>query len=431
MISGDPVLGPNGRPLGPRQIAAYFEGFTRGQIFLEYDFPRILAGMSPDSDPWLFKWCAGSSTEVHQQVWLAFKVTPSRLASVGTGATSLREAMSLSRNPLLLYTCNGDPFAPTEMVVRRYEQLPPDYVPTDDVSFGDFQIRAITRTPSETSSWLGVRLHILTEDYLPLQDVTIPKTFQDFISATAHKLAGTAIYPAWPADDWSVLGVTRLERGSLDLECSAQNPARVDELTSACALLGQLATEGVDFHSIRDQMGQEGFLLATSFLKTVKTLDLSLALKWATPENSNNFVPIDKPRAERVLDAMAFEDEREARSAPTIANSESGTSTRPSPSIINFEIDEAKIRPITRVTMQLTDEEAEPIRREANGIGGMQSLLRELQVNLQLDNKITLTPYQIQRILKYTSHYGQGGFQGRLRGVANALRRVGLTLSEL
>jgi hypothetical protein len=431
MMDGGPVLDSKGRTLTPKQIASYFEGFVRGEVLLEYDFPRVFSAVSPEKEPWLFKWCSNDGEDRHEEVWLAFRTTPSRLHSLVEGDTSLREVISLSRNPLLLLRCGGDPLSPTEMVVQRYEKLRKDFIPTDDVSFKDFQIRAIAPADSKDRSWLGVRLHILTEDHLPLQDVSIPKTFQDFISATAHKLAGTAIYPAWPADDWSVLGVTRLEKGSLDLECSTKGPHNVGELTSACALLGQLVTGQKDFLTLRNEMGQEGFLLATSFLKIVKALDLSLALKWATPENPNNYVPIDKPRAERVLDAMDQEDEKEAKAPAGERGAESETPKTSPPSTISFELDESKIRPITRVTMQLTPEEAAPIRKEAAGIGGMQSLLRELQVSLQPDNSITLTPYQVQRILKYTSSYGQGGFQGRLRGLANALRRVGLTLSEL
>jgi hypothetical protein len=94
-------------------------------------------------------------------------------------------------------------------------------------------------------------------------------------------------------------------------------------------------------------------------------------------------------------------------------------------------MDEEQPEPLTSVTLELTDDEVGPLQKEIVSTGGMQSLLHALQKKLEKGNTITLTPREIQRILKYTSKYGPGGFQDRLRGVARALRRIGVGLTEI
>ena len=77
-----------------------------------------------------------------------------------------------------------------------------------------------------------------------------------------------------------------------------------------------------------------------------------------------------------------------------------------------------KDEPIRTIKIKLTKDEADPIRRPITGIGGMQSLLRKLKKDLTKEDEIELTYADIDKIRKYGLTYGQGGFQGRLVGIA-------------
>ena len=74
--------------------------------------------------------------------------------------------------------------------------------------------------------------------------------------------------------------------------------------------------------------------------------------------------------------------------------------------------------------IELTLDEIAILRRPVNGDGGFQSLLRSLQRNLDRKSGIlTVTGDQFDRIVRYTSQYGWGGFEGRLEAVRRSYPR--------
>ncbi len=430
MIEGRPLTDSEGKEFSPKHISNFFKGFETKDILLDYDFPRVFSAMSPKGEFWIFKWCDNVKEPKNGEIWIAFQISESRIESMKEGVTSLREAISLTKNDLHIFLCEGEPFEPIDLKISDYDSIPKAYLPSDDVSFNDGLIRTIAdRKPDQ----LGIRLHILTENYLPLKNMNVPSAFQEFVSATAHKAAGTNEYPNYLASDWSVLEITRLSKGSLDLECVSKAPAKVDQLSKACMLLSKLVSEESSFDLIRDEMGPDGFTFAISLLRFVKNLDLSLSIKWTTKDNPNNFLPVDSRRAEKILDAIELansSNEREKLKAEKKERKKTKQAELEPIATLTVEMNEDQLQPISKLTIKLTDEEAELIKKEARGEGGMQSLLREVQHGIKSDNTVTLTPVQISRIIRYTSNYGGGGFQGRLRGLARALRRVGVTLNE-
>lgn len=66
------------------------------------------------------------------------------------------------------------------------------------------------------------------------------------------------------------------------------------------------------------------------------------------------------------------------------------------------------------VTFQLTANERVEIDKAANGQGGYQTLLHELQGLITATNSLTIDDEQLGRIVRMCA-YGTGGFQGRLR----------------
>ena len=77
---------------------------------------------------------------------------------------------------------------------------------------------------------------------------------------------------------------------------------------------------------------------------------------------------------------------------------------------------------VKSITVVLSGEELRLLRKPVVGSGGHQSLLRKLQANLHRATGIlTIEEEEIHRIIRYRKKYGQGGFQDRLRTMADAL----------
>lgn len=67
-------------------------------------------------------------------------------------------------------------------------------------------------------------------------------------------------------------------------------------------------------------------------------------------------------------------------------------------------------------------DEASAFLKPVNGTGGFQSLLRALQKSYDRRTRtVTLTGDQIEKINRYTSEYGEGGFEDRLKGIRREL----------
>lgn len=424
----DAISVPSGRVQQPstEELKKDFREFKVIHTFVDYDFPRVFSALSPKNEYWLFKWCDKLEKYDGADLWIAFQIPKSWLDPLEEGTASLREVLSLAKGNLYVYLAH-DPLEPIDARITEYGLIPPSYIPRTDVSFKDHKTRDITKRKPEQ---LGIRLHILTDEDRSLRNTNVPAVFQEYISSAAHKaeadsrsVGDAALRPEYLPSDWSGLQITNLGLGSFDLECVSK-PENVEQLSKACELLSRLleSKSDSDLKAIQNEMGKEGFAFATLLLKFIRNLDLSLSIKWISKNNPNGYLPVDRRRAENILELI------EPKMYPTTGPTQPVNRERIS--TITIEMNEDEIKPIQSVTLKLTNEEAEPIRREARGVGGMQSLLRELQIQLKDDNTITLTPYQIQRILRYSSNYGEGGFQGRLAGLSRALRRVGVSLYE-
>jgi hypothetical protein len=66
------------------------------------------------------------------------------------------------------------------------------------------------------------------------------------------------------------------------------------------------------------------------------------------------------------------------------------------------------------VTFQLTANERAEIDKAANGQGGYQTLILELQRSITTANSLTIDDEQLGRVVRMCA-YGSGGFQRRLR----------------
>lgn len=375
-----------------------FTGFATKETLIEYDSPLLLVAGQREGPNWLFKWCDTIQEPVRAERWVALKVSDSRLSSLKAGSMSLREAVTLPEGEFYVLEAERL-FEPYVIKRSSPEKLPIDYLPIDDVSLDGTSLRLETRDEDR----LAVRLHVFSEyiqeGKVPLSIISpLQDHFQNYMTWAAHIIDETRRWRV-PTSymDWSTFSLISTAAGSFKLECvSNSNREQSEKLSRACELLAKLSDGAFDdMDSIKEQIGEDGIDLARHIALLVSKLNLSMSISWASSRHPNGYLAIDKRRADNFIKALASLREERPRT----------------------------------ITITLTDAEAEPIRRPANGTGGMQSLLRELQSKLSRQNTIQLTPSQIERILRYGMNYGQGGFQDRLVGVARALRRFGISFS--
>ena len=69
----------------------------------------------------------------------------------------------------------------------------------------------------------------------------------------------------------------------------------------------------------------------------------------------------------------------------------------------------------------LTPELRQRLSRPVRGRGGFQTLLRKLQRQMT-DTTVTVEVGDVERLIRYSAQYGDGGFQERTRPAARATR---------
>lgn len=74
----------------------------------------------------------------------------------------------------------------------------------------------------------------------------------------------------------------------------------------------------------------------------------------------------------------------------------------------------------TPVVIDLSPTDLEYLNRPANGHGGYQSVLRRLQKQIR-DGKLTLSQEEAERVRNCAGNYGPGGFQDRLKSIAEKI----------
>ena len=68
------------------------------------------------------------------------------------------------------------------------------------------------------------------------------------------------------------------------------------------------------------------------------------------------------------------------------------------------------------IVVKLTPDQVYFLNRRLGGQGGYQSLLARLQSNMN-GNLLRLTQDDCEKMVRYATQYGQGGFQERLRSI--------------
>jgi len=375
-----------------------FRGFDVLETIIEYDGPRLFTASSPEGETWLFKWCDADDFS-HVERWIAFQVSESRLEALKNDRISLREAITLPQKKFYFFETETM-FNPIGIKQSSPEVLPIDYLPSDDVSVNG---KFLGLKAKEGES-LTVRLHVFSKHISkmrsPLSIISrLQNNFQQYMTWVAHAFdrgPEESIPPSFK--DWTGFDLTNVSSGSFKMECvSNSNREETKRLTKACQLLANLSNGIFDIDNVErefDGISRSDIIRVSSFLANfISSFDLSMSITWASSNNPEGYIAIDKRRVDNFLSYLESLQEDEQ---------------------------------LNSITIELSPEEADPLRIPINGDGGWQNLVRKLKSNLTQENKITLTPKDIERILRYNYLYGQGGFQNQLDGIAVKLRRIGI-----
>jgi hypothetical protein len=382
---------------GSKAKSNIFQGFNIKEILIEYDFPLLLEASSPQGDSWLFKWC--DTIEHKLERWIALPISESRLNAIKNDKISLREAVTLPEKEFYIFDTKSL-FEPSEIKKSSPEKLPLDYLPSDDISVHG---NLLGIEPPENEH-LKVRLHVfsehISEGRAPLPLISnLQLLFQQYMIWVSHAFdKSTEVAFISPVLDWSRLDLVAVTSGSFKMECESKSTnEQTEKLAKACELLAALSNGTFDKEVIKKEFAgiyrSDIVLLASSLAHFISNSKLSMSISWATSNNPKGYFAIDRRRARKYFKSLY--------------------------SLRDTQYDR-------NITIQLTPKEADPLRKEVKGDGGMEDLLRRLQKKLKDDNTISLSSDDIEKVLRYSSAYGQGGFENKLIGLAMTLRRIGI-----
>lgn len=80
---------------------------------------------------------------------------------------------------------------------------------------------------------------------------------------------------------------------------------------------------------------------------------------------------------------------------------------------------------MTLLRIELSEKDLRLLRRSVEGQGGWQNLARELQKQAISYGELRLTDEMIERIIRYHSEYGDGGWQERIGPIVKKLNQKG------
>jgi hypothetical protein len=326
-------------------------------------------------------------------------ISEGRLNDLKNDSLSLREAVTLPESAFYIFDATTL-FEPSEIKKTFPEKLPIEYLPSDDISVHG-NLMGLEPPKDEN---LKLKLHVfseyISEGRTPLfLSSNLQFLFQHYMTGVSHAIDKSSEEGLLsPLLDWSGLDLVVERSGSFKMECeSNSNTEQTEKLTKACELLAALSNGTLDKKTIEEEFDgicrSDVVLLACSLAQFIWNSKLSMSISWAASNNRNGYLAIDKRRVRKYF------------------------------KFLNSLKDDKYLR---NITIQLTPKEADPLRKEVNGRGGMEDLLRRLQKKLKGDNTISLSSDDIEKILRYGLTYGQGGFENKLMGLAMTLRRIGI-----
>lgn len=415
MTAGRRRLEYRGRIGAPIPTSA-FEGFIAGRVLLRYERPLLQLMTSPRGESWLFSWLESDEdfdsddplTREVVHTWVAFRISEGRLSDLECDRISLRDAILAAEHQAYLVT-GISALNPTQIRAVPAGQLPAVGLPVDSLTIHG-KDGARTLTPAPLPRQIGLEFHLAADSIssgeLPF---SISGLFQDKFQRWAADSAHHAYDPSprgveltYRAGDWASISELAKSTGSFQISAVAEGePFELDRLDESLSYLARLVARGKSGsspHNLEKGIGRTGSFALFSLLHFVLLSKVSVGIKW-THGTSEHGITLNPEGARGIID--------------------------------RFQGERRKIESKARLTVPLSQDDVTKLRLPVVGRGGLQDLMRALQGQLTDDGVLSVTPGQIERILRYSQSYGSGGFQGRLQGVLVELKRLSASLSTL
>lgn len=416
-------MSPKGRrldysgKLGSHVPTSSFDGFSPSRVLASYNGPLLQEMLSPRGESWLFSWIENDNDVEADNpperaiinTWIAFRVSPERLREVEEDVVSLRDAILAAEYQIYLVT-GPISLRPTQVRALGAGDLPKVGLPAIGTTLhGKESQKSLSPTPASRKLSLGFRISSdsISKGALPFG---ISGAFQDRFQRWLSEAAHHAFDPSprkyeltYKAGDWSNVNELATGVGSFTIDAVTDGePFELDRVDESLSYLQRLLTDPKSGKSETDGMvagvGRSGSFALFSLLNFLMATKVSVEISWGTGGTAKR-IRLDPESARAV--------------------------------VLRLHGERRKIESDARLTVPLSADDLRKLRLPVVGIGGLQSLLRELQRQVGEDGRLSVTPAQIERILRYSQAYGSGGFQGRLQGVLVELKRLAASLSSL
>lgn len=391
-------------------------GLKIERTLIRYDLPLLQIGRSDDGRRWLVNWCMSASTDDEDEehstsgpdTWLVAPVSDPVLIELETDVMSLREALLSSDSECFLVQGNN-PLEPARIQSVSPALVPRDFLPKRNLTIHGKRPGRLPDKLIPATTCLQLDFHLMVRG---LPAGTAPfglvgpfqEQFQKWISASAHFIddpTPRAVELAYDPLDWTSVNTLVAAQGSIRIVAhGTEDSNKGDRLLESLAVIKGMAEpelSSAKFRELAQKIGRDGVLTLVRLLNFVMLRKLSVTISWWRGETEDFMIltPGIANRLSRKLKAHV--------------------SKYPSNAIL---------------TVRLTAEELEKISRPVIGQGGMQSLLRKLQTQLEGD-RLSMTADQVEQIVRYAQNYGSGGFQERLQGVLMEIKRLGIAFSTM
>jgi hypothetical protein len=392
-----------------------FKGFRKGEVLVSYDFPLLQVLHSPSGKTWLASWRDSDDTGEDSESpgalhrWLILPVRAEVVKSLEENEIPLRDILETC--PDWLYLVEGrDVLRPSKVKAIRSFQIGEDYLPKRNISIRGNNLRQL-ELPSIDRKRLVLDIRLSLKGMEPGKvsffiSGPVKESVQRILSSTGHSITETrmkVVDLAYGLGDAFEMCEVATTIGSYRIVAQPSNPdpggdRKIVEALSLVKTLIDASSTGKQLGEVAATVGANATIQIDSLLKFVKSNDLVMTISW-TVEGIEDSMVLDAVRASSLL----------AKLRPALAKLESSA----------------------RLMVKLGPDEAERLRLPARGEGGMQSLQRQLQAQLTADGTLTITPVQVEKIVRYAQSYGEGGFQGRFQGILGAVKRMGMAFSEV
>lgn len=385
------------------------------KIITKYDYPLLLTAKDANNGTWILSWADTDEQDEDDEpyssildTWFAFPVSDNRMRQILNEHISLREAIFFYETDLFLLTTHRPLLQDSDII--SWKKVNHFDIPIHTLPLIDISIKGKKLMPVAKDNGVLIEAHIIPERSLeglvPLEIVSpLMDLIQKIVRWSSNFVKkGKSRELFLPKDDLGKLNFISLEPGSItfkaetkELETEKNKPVikalnYIKGMVESNDLLKYLQV-------VEERIGHEALLNLHFLLSLQLNQEINITIKYVSNGGEVNSITLPY---------------REAKSIFRTLTSYFGKGISASELVI-----------------KLTADDKDQLMKPVVGEGGWQSLIRQLKEQISSDNTLSINQRQLERIIRYSQLYGEGGWQERLEVVLNELRGLGLTFSQL